>query len=180
MEVISTPLEGCFVIKTKLFGDNRGFFMESFNKEKFEKVGIPFDVKQINFAKSDKNVLRGLHYQAKPFGQSKLVGVINGSVVDIVVDLRKTSSTFGQSFKLIIDSQDTFLLIPKGFAHGYYTLADETVFYYAVDNFYSPEHEKGINYLDKELGLDWGYNQEPVVSEKDQNQPFLKNIDLHF
>lgn len=174
MEIIKTPLSDCLVIKTKMFGDDRGFFMESFNQKELEKHGISFDVKQINFAKSGKNVLRGLHFQKNPEAQSKLVGVIAGAVVDVVVDMRKDSPTFKQYFKLVIDTRDTFLLIPKGFAHGYYTLQDDTVFYYAVDNFYSPETESGLIYNDEELNIDWGLIGLPLVSEKDLKQPSLK------
>src|SRR5690606_28705420 len=122
MEVIETPLKDCYIIKSKVFGDNRGFFLESFNQRDFAAHGIDFEVKQINFAKSGKNVLRGLHFQKEPFGQAKLVGVISGGVVDVVVDIRRKSPTFGRSFQLEITTRDTFLLVPKGFAHGYYTL----------------------------------------------------------
>ena len=178
MEVIETALKDCFIIKTKVFGDERGFFLESFNQRALAEQGIHFDVRQINFAKSEKNVLRGLHYQVAPFGQTKLVGVISGAVVDVVVDIRKSSPTFGQYLNIEINSQDTFLLIPKGFAHGYYTLADETIFYYAVDNFYSPENERGIIYNDPELKIDWGLRATPKVSIKDQNQSPLSRAEL--
>ncbi len=178
MEVIETALKDCFIIKTKVFGDERGFFLESFNQRALAEQGIHFDVKQINFAKSEKNVLRGLHYQIAPFGQTKLVGVISGAVVDVVVDIRKSSPTFGQSLKIEISTQDTFLLIPKGFAHGYYTLADETIFYYAVDNFYSPESERGIIYNDPDLNIDWGTNGAPKISIKDQHQSLMSKAEL--
>ena len=148
MEVIKTPLKDCLIIKTKMFGDDRGFFMESFNQRQFLENGIDFEVKQINFAKSGKNVLRGLHFQKNPHAQTKLVGVISGAVLDVVVDMRKDSPTFKQSYSLKIESRDTFLLIPKGFAHGYYTLEENTIFYYAVDNFYNPEAESGLIYND--------------------------------
>ncbi|WP_258100406.1 dTDP-4-dehydrorhamnose 3,5-epimerase [Marinoscillum pacificum] len=171
MEVIETPLKDCVIIKSKMFGDDRGFFMESFNQRELEKHGIYFDVKQINFAKSGKNVLRGLHFQKEPHAQTKLVGVIAGSVIDVVVDMRKDSPTFKESFKLEIDARDTFLLIPKGFAHGYYTLEENTVFYYAVDNFYNAEAESGLIYNDSQLNIDWGLIGLPLVSEKDLKQP---------
>ncbi len=171
MEIRETRLKDCLVIKGKMFGDERGFFMESFNQKELNNLGIDFEVKQINFAKSDKNVLRGLHFQKEPHSQSKLVGVIAGAVVDVVVDMRKSSPTFLQYFKLKIDSRDTFLLIPKGFAHGYYTLEKDTIFYYAVDNFYSPEAESGLIYNDKQLNIDWGLIGLPMVSEKDLKQP---------
>ncbi|WP_421892716.1 dTDP-4-dehydrorhamnose 3,5-epimerase [Marinoscillum sp.] len=178
MEVIETPLKDCFIIKTRVYGDERGFFLESFNQKALGEKGVHFDVKQINFAKSEKNVLRGLHYQKAPFGQTKLVGVISGAVRDVVVDIRKSSPTFGKHFNIEIDSQDTFLLIPKGFAHGYYTLADETIFYYAVDNFYSPENERGIVYNDPVLNVDWGLKGTPKISIKDQHQSLMSQAEL--
>ena len=171
MEVIKTPLKDCLIIKTKMFGDDRGFFMESFNQRQFLENGIDFEVKQINFAKSGKNVLRGLHFQKNPHAQTKLVGVISGAVLDVVVDMAKDSSTFKQTYRLKIESRDTFLLIPKGFAHGYYTLEENTIFYYAVDNFYNPEAESGLIYNDKQLNIDWGLIGLPLISEKDLKQP---------
>ncbi|MAE86062.1 MAG: dTDP-4-dehydrorhamnose 3,5-epimerase [Flammeovirgaceae bacterium] len=171
MEVIKTPLKDCLIIKTKMFGDDRGFFMESFNQQQFLENGIDFEVKQINFAKSGKNVLRGLHFQKNPHAQTKLVGVISGAVLDVVVDMRKDSPTFKQTYRLKIESRDTFLLIPKGFAHGYYTLEENTIFYYAVDNFYNPEAESGLIYNDKQLNIDWGLIGLPLISEKDLKQP---------
>lgn len=173
MEIVETPLKDCFIIKTKVHGDDRGFFLESFNQRELNKAGIDFEVKQINFAKSEKNVLRGLHFQKSPYAQTKLVGVMSGSVIDVVVDLRQESTTFKQHFTLKIDSRDTFLIVPKGFAHGYYTLEDETLFYYAVDNFYQPEAESGLIYNDPELKIDWGLIGLPIISEKDKNQPSL-------
>lgn len=178
MEVIETPLKDCVIIKSRVFGDHRGFFLESFNQKRFKESGIDFDVRQINFAKSEKNVLRGMHYQKAPFAQSKLVGVISGAVVDVVVDLRQSSTTFKQSFVLEIASQDTFLLVPKGFAHGYHTLQDETVFYYAVDDFYNPEAERGIRYDDPEININWNFKEQPKISEKDLKQPFISQAEL--
>lgn len=174
MEIVDTPLKDCYIIKATKFGDDRGFFLESFNQKKMNENGIPFEVKQINFAKSTKNVLRGLHYQKGSFAQSKLVGVISGSVLDVAVDLRKESPTYLQNFKLEINDPDIFLLIPRGFAHGYYTLEDSTVFYYAVDNFYSPENESGVRYDDPQLGIDWELTGQPIISEKDLKQPYIK------
>ncbi|MEQ8554248.1 MAG: dTDP-4-dehydrorhamnose 3,5-epimerase [Cyclobacteriaceae bacterium] len=174
MEIIEAPLKDCYIIKNKVFGDDRGFFLESFNQKELEAFGIPFEVKQINFAKSDKNVLRGLHFQKSPHSQSKLVGVMSGAVVDVVVDLRPGSPTFKEYYKLEISSRDTLLYIPKGFAHGYYTLESETVFYYAVDDFYNPEAESGLIYNDPKLNIDWGFIDLPIISEKDLNQPSLE------
>lgn len=178
MEIIETPLQDCYIIKSRVFGDDRGFFLESFNQKKLTEAGIDFEVKQINFAKSAKNVMRGLHYQKQPHSQSKLVGVVSGAVVDIAVDLRQSSPTFKKYFKLEISSQDTFLLIPKGFAHGYYTLEDDTAFYYAVDHFYEPDAERGVIYNDSELKIDWGFIGLPVISDKDKNQPSVADAEL--
>ncbi|MEQ9220336.1 MAG: dTDP-4-dehydrorhamnose 3,5-epimerase [Cyclobacteriaceae bacterium] len=173
MEVIETPLKDCFIIKVPVFGDDRGFFLESFNQRRLKEEGIDFEVRQINFAKSEKNVLRGLHYQKEPNAQSKLVGVINGAVLDVVVDIRPESPTYLRHYKIILDSNDTFLLVPKGFAHGYHTLKDETIFYYAVDQFYDPDSEKGIRFDDQKLKIDWELTNTPKVSEKDLKQPYL-------
>lgn len=176
MEVIDTPLKDCKIIKAQKFGDERGFFLESFNQRELQAAGITFNVRQINFAKSQQNVLRGLHYQLEPYAQTKLVGVINGAVLDVVVDLREDSPTYLQHYKLNIDTQDTFLLVPRGFAHGYYTLAPDTVFYYAVDNFYHPESERGVLYSDPELAIDWELAGEPTISAKDLKQPTVQQI----
>ncbi|MFY0600339.1 MAG: dTDP-4-dehydrorhamnose 3,5-epimerase [Cyclobacteriaceae bacterium] len=174
MKLIETPLKECYIIESNKFGDDRGFFLESFNKKRFLDHGIDFEVKQVNFAKSSKNVLRGLHFQKEPFDQSKLVGVINGSVLDVVVDFREKSPTYLQYFKYRIDKPNHYLLIPRGFAHGYYTFEDDTIFHYAVDNFYSAESEGGLRYNDPVLNIDWGLKEEPIVSEKDLKQPLIK------
>lgn len=176
MELIKTPLKDCYVLKSTLFGDDRGFFLEAFHQMKLKEVGIDFEVKQINFAQSSKSVLRGLHFQVAPFAQNKLVGVVQGAVLDVVVDLRKDSPSYLQHFKLKIDQPDTLLLVPKGFAHGYHTLSDQTLFYYAVDVFYSPEHERGLLYNDKALGIDWELDEPPLVSPKDRQQLDLKRF----
>lgn len=173
MEIIDTPLLDCKIIKTPVHGDDRGFFMESFNQRKLADSGLDFDVKQINFAQSQKNVLRGLHFQTGVAAQAKLVGVMQGAVLDVVVDIRPKSKTFGAHFTLKIENRDTLLFIPKGFAHGYLTLNDHTLFYYAVDNFYNPDHEGGLLYNDTKLDINWSLNQLPLLSQKDLNHlPF--------
>ena len=180
MEINETPLRDCYIINNTRFADERGFFMESFNKKAFKDFGIDFDPCQLNYAGSSKNVLRGLHYQLEPHSQSKLVGIINGAVLDIVVDLRKNSSTFKQSFKIILENQNTMLYIPKGFAHGYYTLKDDTIFYYLVDHLYTPEVERGILYCDKQLNIDWELTDNPIISQKDLNQPSFTKAEINF
>lgn len=179
MEVIKTAIKDCYIIKPKLFGDTRGFFMEAFNKRGFANSGIELEVKQINFAKSSRNVLRGLHYQLDPMAQSKLVGVFSGAVIDVAVDIREHSPTFKQYVQVKLEGPDTFLLVPSGCAHGYYSLADDTLFYYAVDNYYSAELERGIRYDDPELGIDWGLSGiTPTVSEKDLKHPYFLKAEL--
>jgi dTDP-4-dehydrorhamnose 3,5-epimerase len=173
MEIIKTPLKGCLIIKAQKFGDGRGFFMESFNKQKLQEAGIDFDVKQVNLAKSQKNVLRGLHFQKDSFSQGKLVHVIHGAVLDVVVDIRKESETYLQHFSYKLNSEGIFLLIPRGFAHGYLTLEDNTLFQYAVDNYYAPNYEGGIRYDDPKLNIDWGFEKEPLISLKDLQHSFL-------
>ncbi len=177
MEIIETPLKDCFIIKSKKFGDDRGFFLEALNQKHLKNAGIDLNVQQINFAKSGKNVLRGLHYQLEPMAQAKYVGVISGAAVDVAVDIRESSPTFGQYFMAELSSPDTLFYVPRGFAHGYYTLEENTIFYYAVDNFYSPEHERGILYNDPDLGINWG-DIEPLVSEKDLKQSKFKSAEL--
>lgn len=180
MEVEKTDLQDCLVIRHNVFEDDRGFFFESFNKNKFKSAtGIDFDVKQVNFAKSHKGVLRGLHYQLHPHSQAKLVGVLNGAVLDIAVDLRRDSPSFGQAFSILIEDQRTNIYVPRGFAHGYEVLEDDTIFYYAVDNYYAPASERGIRYDDPFLKLNWK-NKNNQISEKDQVHPFLKDAELNF
>ncbi len=181
MKIKETGLQDCFLIDLQSFGDDRGFFMESFNQQRLNKeLGLNFEVKQVNFAISSKNVLRGLHYQDKPHAQSKLVGVTQGAVMDLVVDIRKDSPTYLQHYKVILDRPTLQLLVPKGFAHGYLSLEDDTLFYYFVDEYYSPDHEKGVRYNDPQLRLEWDLDFEPIVSEKDLMQPTLENVQNNF
>lgn len=150
--------------------------MESFHSLRLEDCGIDFKICQVNLAKSTKGVLRGLHFQTGSHAQSKLVSVINGSVLDVVVDLRPFSSTFKQHFKYILDAPEKMLYVPKGFAHGYYALQSETLFYYLVDNFYSAENEGGVRFDDEVLDIEWGDLTEAIISEKDLNQPYLHEL----
>ncbi len=181
MNIEITPLKDCFLIDVPKFGDDRGFFMESFNKAHFkEKTGIDFDIKQVNFASSSKDALRGLHYQDKPFAQAKLVGVTRGAVLDVVVDIRKDSPSYLQNFRVVLDTPSKMLYVPKGFAHGYKSLVDDTLFFYFVDEFYSPENEKGVLYNDPSLDIDWELTDDPVVSAKDLKQPTLDHVQNNF
>ena len=169
MKIESTHIEGLLVITPTIFKDDRGYFFESFNKKTFEeqtKSGIDFV--QDNQSKSEKNVLRGLHFQNPPFDQGKLVRVIAGSVLDIAVDIRKNSSTYGQYFKIVLDTQKHQILwIPSGFAHSFVSLEDDTIFSYKCTNYYHKDSEGCILYDDNKIGIDWEV-QNPILSKKDK------------
>lgn len=181
MEIIQTSLDGVFIIKPKIIEDQRGFFMESFNKVKFKDLGMEFNFVQDNHSYSvTKDVLRGLHYQINPKAQTKLVRVIAGAIFDVVVDLRKSSSTFGQWYGITLSSENkTQLLVTSGFAHGYCTLEPNTEVLYKVDEYYSPEHERGILWNDRDLGIDWPTSS-PILSNKDQKHPLLKDTEINY
>lgn len=178
MEIIQTSLDGVFIIKPKIIEDQRGFFMESYNKAKFQDFGMEFNFVQDNHSFSvTKDVLRGLHYQINPKAQAKLVRVIAGSIFDVVVDLRKSSSTFGQWFGITLSSENnTQLLVTSGFAHGFCTLEPNTEVLYKVDEYYSPKYERGILWNDPDLGIDWPTSS-PILSYKDQKHPLLKDTE---
>ncbi len=181
MTISPTPLKDCFLFEMPVFGDERGYFMESFNHQKLHKhLGNPYVIKQVNIAKSSKNVLRGLHFQIPPHAQSKIVGVHTGSVLDVIVDMRKTSPTHGQYHRQILDRPGRMMMVPKGFAHGYLTLEDNTQFFYYVDEFYAPNHEAGLRFNDEDLNIDWGFQEKPLVSAKDLNQPLFKDLPNYF
>lgn len=169
MEVKATNFEGLFVLKPKVFSDERGYFFESFNSEKFTQLtGITANFVQDNQSLSQKGVLRGLHFQRPPYAQAKLVRVITGAVLDVVVDIRKNAPTYGQHFAIELSDQNHYqLYIPEGFAHGFLTLRDKTIFSYKCSAYYHPQSEGALLWSDNILGIDWGENQ-PLVSEKDQ------------
>lgn len=169
MRVLKTEIDDLFIIEPNLFEDSRGYFMESFNEKEFKKYFQNIKFIQDNESKSSFGVLRGLHYQTPPFAQTKLVRVIKGKVLDVVVDLRKNSSTFGKHFSIILSAENKKqFLIPKGFAHGFLVLSNEAIFSYKVDNIYSPNNEEGIIYDDETLKIDWTINKELIkVSKKD-------------
>ena len=181
MNFVRTKIPEVVLCKPTIFNDDRGYFFESFNKENFEQfTGCSIDFCQDNEAKSTKGVLRGLHYQLPPFAQSKLVRVVKGKVLDIVVDIRKGSPTFGKHEAVELSEENKFqLYIPKGFAHGYVVLSDEAIFCYKVDNYYHKEVERGIIYNDTSLQLDWLLPiNELIISEKDKIQPTFKQAEL--
>lgn len=166
-----TTLAGCFVIKPKIFGDDRGLFYESFNKKILEEaLGIELNFVQDNLSISNKNVIRGLHFQEGDAAQAKLVQVLAGRVLDVVVDLRKDSASFGRHFSIQLSAQESnMLFIPKGMAHGFLSLEDQTVFSYKCDTYYSPKSERGIRYDDPSLNIDWGIKaQDVILSDKDK------------
>ena len=171
MKVLETKLEGCFIVEPTIFGDDRGYFFESFNKEKFKELtGNEIDFVQDNEAFSNRGVLRGLHFQKGAFAQAKLVRVVKGKVLDVVVDIRKDSNTYGESFSCILSEENKKqLFVPRGFAHGYAVLEDNTIFVYKCDNFYQPTAEGGILYNDPSLEIDWMLSEsEILLSDKDR------------
>lgn len=176
MEIVKTSLEGLLIIKPDVFEDDRGYFFESFNREKFMHAGLNMNFLQDNESKSKKGVLRGLHYQAPPFDQGKLVRVIRGSVLDVAVDIRKGSPTYGKWESAFLSGQNKWMFwIPAGFAHGFVTLEDETVFFYKCTNVYSRVSEGSIFWNDPDINIDWGV-EEPVVSDKDRISPRFREI----
>ena len=169
MKVIPTRLAGVLIIEPRVFGDERGFFYESFNQQVFdEAVGTHVDFVQDNHSKSSRNVLRGLHYQLPPKAQGKLVRVVQGEVFDVAVDLRKNSKTFGQWVGEVLSAENKRQLwIPAGLAHGFLTLSDTADFLYKTTDYYSPEHERCIHWDDATLAIEWPLFGDPVVSNKD-------------
>lgn len=172
-------IEDVILVKPQIFSDNRGFFMESYKKSDFEKNGIIEDFVQDNHSKSQKHVLRGLHYQAKPYSQAKLVKCIKGEIYDIAVDIRPKSSTFAQYVKVKL-TQDggEMLYIPSGFAHGFVVLSDFAEIFYKTSAEYSSKHDRGILWNDKTININWEIDFEPVLSEKDKALPPLEKIDM--
>ena len=177
MEIIKTNIEGVVIIEPRIFKDDRGYFFESFSQREFEEKVCKTTFIQDNESKSSYGVLRGLHFQKPPFAQSKLVRVIKGVVLDVAVDIRKGSPTFGQyvSVELTGENHRQFF-IPRGFAHGFSVLSEEVIFQYKCDNFYSPQSEGAIAWNDPDLNIDWRIPAEKVVlSEKDSKHPRLKD-----
>jgi len=180
MKITSTSIKDLFIIEPKLFIDDRGYFMESYQKIWFSKNFPKINFIQDNESYSSYGVLRGLHFQTPPYSQTKLVRVILGEVLDVAVDLRKESKTFGKYFSLKLSSSNKKqLLIPRGFAHGFVTLSKEAILSYKVDNIYNKQHDMGIRFDDKTIDIDWKINSSNIrISPKDNNLPFLDNINL--
>ena len=182
MEVIKTELEGVVIIEPKIFRDARGYFFESFSRKEFEEKVRKIAFVQDNESMSSYGVMRGLHFQLPPFTQSKLVRCVKGKVLDVAVDIRKGSPTFGKhvSVELSEDNHRQFF-VPRGFAHGFAVLSETAVFQYKCDNFYAPQADGGISILDDSLGIDWKLPTDKVIlSEKDTKHPLLKDFDSPF
>jgi dTDP-4-dehydrorhamnose 3,5-epimerase len=181
MQLIKTKLEGVLVLEPKVYGDLRGFFMESYNKEEFEQVGLNHELVQDNHSLStEAGTIRGLHYQLNPYAQTKIVRVLTGAIYDVVVDIRKGSPTYGEWLGVILTEENKRqLVVPRGFAHGFCTLTKNTQILYKVDQYYSAEHDRGIIWNSAELCIDWPFSN-PVLSDKDEKHPTLKNAENNF
>ncbi len=182
MKIVDTPIKDLKVIEPTLFGDNRGYFFEAWNQDVFQKAGIDFTPVQQNESSSTYGVVRGLHYQKAPYSQAKLVRCVAGEVLDVAVDLRRNSPTFGQHFSVVLSSENKRqFFIPRGFAHGFSVLSEYAVFNYLCDNLYNKESEGGIIYNDPTFNIDWKVPQEKMnLSEKDVKHPDFKHADFNF
>ena len=182
MKVIKTEIEGVVIIEPRIFRDDRGYFFESFSQAEFNEKVMPIQFVQDNESMSSYGVMRGLHYQKMPYTQSKLVRCVKGAVLDVAVDIRKGSPTFGQhiAVELTEDNHRQFF-VPRGFAHGFAVLSDIAIFQYKCDNFYAPQADAGIQLRDEDLGIDWRIPiVEAILSEKDLKHPLLKDAILDF
>lgn len=181
MDLLKTKLEGVYILIPKVFGDHRGFFMESWSRRTMEEAGLFYDFVQDNHSLSTaKGTLRGIHFQKGDKAQAKLVRCVRGAVLDVAVDLRHDSPTYKQWIGVELSEENKRqLLIPRGFGHGFVTLTDHVEFLYKTDNYYAPEADGGIRWNDPDIGVDWGIDH-PVLSEKDTKNPFLKDIEPVF
>ena len=182
MKFTKTSIEGIVIIDPTVFGDNRGYFLESYNEKEFKEVIGKVSFVQDNESKSSKGVLRGLHFQKSPFAQAKLVRCIEGKVLDVVVDIRKNSKTYGQYFTTELSGENKKqVFIPRGFAHGFLVLSESAIFAYKVDNTYAPEHDAGIRWNDPTVNIPWGISEsEVLVSKKDAQLPYFTEFDSPF
>ncbi|MDB2419659.1 dTDP-4-dehydrorhamnose 3,5-epimerase [Flavobacteriaceae bacterium] len=182
MKFVNTPIEGLVIIEPTVLEDDRGYFLESYNKKKFEKAIGYISFEQDNESKSSKGVLRGLHFQKPPFAQAKLVRCIEGKVLDVAVDIRDGSDTYGKHVSVELTAENKKqVFIPRGFAHGFLVLSESAIFAYKVDNSYAPTHDTGIRWDDPTLNIQWGVNEsEVLVSEKDSKLPFFSEFETPF
>lgn len=181
MEAAKTGIDGLYVLSPVVYGDNRGWFYESFSARTMQELGLLFDFVQDNHSMSSaKGTLRGLHFQLAPRAQAKLVRCTRGEVLDVAVDLRRKSDTYRKWFSVVLSEENKKqLLIPKGFAHGFLTLTEDCELQYKADEFYSREHDRSIRFDDPEIGVDWGI-ENPILSQKDREAPLLKESDINF
>lgn len=182
MEIIKTAIDGVYILEPRIFRDDRGYFFESFSQREFEEKIGKINFVQDNESKSSYGVMRGLHFQRPPYAQSKLVRCVKGAVLDVAVDIRKGSPTYGQhvAVELTADNHRQFF-IPRGFAHGFAVLSDEAIFQYKCDNFYAPQADGGISILDASLNIDWQIpTEKAILSEKDTKHPLLQDFDSPF
>ncbi len=182
MNVIKTDIEGVMILEPRVFTDARGYFFESYNKSVFDREVCPVDFVQDNESCSSRGVMRGLHFQRPPYSQAKLVRCVRGSVLDVAVDIRKGSPTYGKHVScLLTEHNHRQFFIPRGFAHGFAVLSDTAVFQYKCDNYYHPEADGGISILDPTLGIDWQIDlAQAILSEKDTRHPLLDDFDTPF
>ena len=182
MKIIKTKIPDLLIFEPKVFEDDRGYFLESFNHKKIEEVIGNISFVQDNESRSSKGVLRGLHFQTPPYAQAKMVRCIEGEVLDVTVDIRKKSKTYGKHIALKLTGENKKqLFIPRGFAHGFIVLSDEAVFAYKVDNIYSPKYENGIRWNDKVLNIDWKFDESLIhLSEKDKKLTNFSNLESPF
>jgi len=182
MTVVETGIKGLIILEPRVYEDSRGYFFESFNLKLWKSLGIIQEFVQDNQSKSSYGVIRGLHYQMAPYSQTKVVRVLTGEVLDVALDLRKGSDTFGKSFSALLSAENKRqMLIPKGFAHGFAVLSKEAVFYYKCDELYNPASERGINYKDNELSIDWKIPEDKrIISDKDKDLPSFSQADMNF
>lgn len=178
MNKVATPIKDLYVLEPKVFGDSRGYFMETFNADVFNKLGLDYSFVQDNESFSKYGSIRGLHFQKGSFAQAKLVRAISGEILDVAVDLRKDSPTFGRSFSARLSGENKKqMLVPRGFAHGFSVLSETALVIYKCDNLYSPSHEGGIHFADPDLKIDWLVpHTQAIVSEKDNRNPFFRDI----
>lgn len=182
MEIIKTDIEGVAILKPRVFTDARGYFFESYNKDVFDRLVGPVNFVQDNESCSSRGVMRGLHFQRPPFTQAKLVRCVRGAVLDVAVDIRRDSPTYGQHVAVELTEENHLqFFIPRGFAHGFAVLSDTAVFQYKCDNFYAPQADGGISITDPALGIDWRIDPaDAILSEKDTRHPLLADFDSPF
>lgn len=177
MPFTPTTISGLYIVEPEIFKDHRGYFFESYNERSFKEQGLQLSFVQDNQARSPKGIIRGLHYQLEPHAQTKLIRVLSGAILDVAIDIRKNSPTYGQSFSIELSAENKKqLLVPKGFAHGYAVLSEEAEVFYKCDSFYHRESEGGIAWNDPELNINWRIPEnEVIVSEKDSQHPGIRN-----